>query len=80
MAAAVIDALMFGSFSYFILIIFIIVIFAAVLIRRALGVLMVPVCVLTGIMYLNQDLGWHGLLMFLAGIFIVLFMAAKKDG
>lgn len=76
--SAVIDALLYGSFSWFLLIVFIIIVFAAVIMRKALGALMVPVCVLVGLEYLANGLGWHGLIMLLTSMFIVIYIATKK--
>jgi len=77
--SAAINALLYGSFSWYLLIIFIILAFTAVLIRRALGALMVPICVLFGLEYLANDLGWHGLIMILTSVFLVIYMATKKE-
>lgn len=77
--SAAIDAILYGSFSWFLLVVFIIIAFAAVLMRKALGALMVPVCVLVGLDYLTHDLGWHGLIMFFTSVFLVTYIAAKKD-
>ena len=76
---AILETLMFGSFSWFLLVVFIVIVFAATLMRKTLGVLMIPLCVVVALTYLDQGLGWHALFMFLTSVFIVTYIVGKKE-
>ena len=74
------EALMFtGLFSWIILIVLLLLVFVGASIKKPIGVLLVPVCILIGLEYLVNGLGWHGLIMFFSSIFLTLFIARKGD-
>ena len=76
----VFDTIMFsGLISWIMLLVIIIIVFVVTSLRRPLGVLMVPVCILVGVEYLANGLGWHGIIMFLCSIFTILYIATKKE-
>jgi len=41
------------------------------------GVLLFPVSIFLAIEYLNKDLGWQSLIMFVTSVFILVYMAKK---
>lgn len=75
---AVETLLLTGLMSWIVLIVLLIIVFVASSIRKAIGVLMVPVCIMVGLYYLTNALGWHGLIMFFGGIFLTIMIATKK--
>ncbi len=75
----VFQELLFGSMSYLVLLVFLALVWALVLMRRELAALMLPFSVIMGLEYLTNNLGWHGLFMFINSIFIMLYVATKKS-
>jgi hypothetical protein len=66
------NELFFGSGAWLgLLLLLVIIVVLSVRVKYA-GVLTLPVTVFLGIDYLNNDLLWHGLIMFFAAIFIIL--------
>lgn len=43
------------------------------------GVLMLPVSIFLGIAYLDNDLFWHGIIMFFCAVFVVINLARPSD-
>jgi len=68
-------ALFYGSGSWFGLLLVELVIFILVMIYPKSGLLMLPITIFWGISYLDNDLGWHGLIMFLTSVFIMFDLA-----
>jgi hypothetical protein len=43
------------------------------------GVLLLPVSIFLGIDYLNNDLMWHGIIMFFCAVFVVINLARPQE-
>lgn len=69
------QALFFGNGNLFGLLLVLLIIFIMVMVYPKSGLLLLPVSVFWGINYLNNDLGWHGLIMFLLSVFIMFDLA-----
>lgn len=68
------DELLYGTGSW-IGITLMLAIFLAMLVKwKYSGVLFLPITILMGIDYLNQDLDWQAIIMFLSSIFILLYL------
>jgi len=77
----VFTALFFGTGSWLGLLLFITLILGVTFAWKYGGLLMMPVSVFLAINYLDNDLGWHGLIMVLVAIFIIGSMVyAEKKG
>ena len=72
--------LLYGSMSYLVLLVFLALVWALVLMRKELAALMLPFSVIMALEYLTNNLGWHGLFMFINSIFVMLYVATKKSG
>lgn len=77
----VFTALFYGTGSWLGLLLFMTLTLGITFAWKYGGFLMMPVSIFLGITYLDNDLGWHGLIMVLVAIFIVTSMIyeAKKD-
>lgn len=65
------NVLFYGSGAWLGLLLMLLLIFGLIIKYPKAGLLMLPVTVFLGINYLNNDLGWHGLIMFLTSTFIM---------
>ena len=74
----VFNALFFGSGSWLGLLLFLAIMIGLLIKTEWSGVLLLPITVFLGIAYLNQDLGWHAIIMFFTSIFIVVYMMKKS--
>lgn len=68
-------ALFYGSGSWLGLLLFIMFILGITLKFPKAGLLMLPVAVFLGVTYLENDLGWQAIIMWLASVFILLDIA-----
>jgi hypothetical protein len=77
----VFTALFVGTGSWLGLLLFITLILGITFAWKYGGLLMMPVSIFLSIYYLDNSLGWHGLIMVLVAIFIVSSMVyeTKKD-
>jgi hypothetical protein len=75
--------LMFGSGSYLALFIVIALMLIITKLTSYGFILVMPIAFLLGMEYLDQDLGWHGLILIFVGIFLtghnVLTLRGKHD-
>ena len=67
----VFTALFYGTGSWLGLLLFITLILGITFAWKYGGLLMMPVSIFLGLLYLDNSLGWHGLIMVLVAIFIV---------
>jgi hypothetical protein len=72
-------ALFYGAGSWLGLLLMIALIAGLVSKWKLAGGLFIPVSIFMGINYFNHDLGWHGLIMFLVAIFVLIYMAFDSD-
>lgn len=68
----VFNSLFYGGGSWLGLILMLILIIGLCIKWRNASVIMLPISMLLGINYLSNSLGWHGLIMFLTSIFILI--------
>jgi len=73
------NALFYGEGSWLGLLLMIALIVGLVSKWKLAGGLFIPVSIFMGINYFNHDLGWHGLIMFLVAIFVLIYMAFDSD-
>lgn len=73
------NALFYGAGSWLGLLLMIALIVGLVSKWKLAGGLFIPVSIFMGINYFNHDLGWHGLIMFLVAIFVLIYMAFESD-
>lgn len=78
----VFTALFIGTGNWLGLLLFVTLILGITFAWKYGGLLMMPVSVFLGLYYLDNSLGWHGLIMILTAIFIVASMIyeQKKNG
>jgi hypothetical protein len=74
----VFESLFYGSGSWLGLILFIILLAALIMAWKNLGLITVPISIMLGLTYLNHDLGWHSLTMFLYSIFAIIYLSKDK--
>jgi hypothetical protein len=72
LADEVFNSLFYGAGSWLGLILMLILMIGLTLKWRNASVIMMPMSVMLGINYLNNNLGWHALIMFLTAIFILI--------
>ena len=72
------ESLFFGNGSWLGILIIISIIVALLIKYRYVAVLTMPITILWGIEFLNRDLGWQALIMFLTTIFTVIYITAKR--
>jgi len=71
------NALFFGNGSWLGLILIVLLMMVLIYRWKEVGVLMIPVSVLLGIEYLSNNLGWHAMIMFLNGVFMIIYLIRK---
>lgn len=71
------ESLFFGSGSWLGLLLFLSIIIALLLKWKYTGALLLPITIFLGIEYMNKDLGWHSIIMFLSSVFILLYLAKE---
>jgi len=69
--------LLYGTGSWFGILILLAFIGGMLMRWKYSGVLLFPVSIFLAIEYLNKDLGWQSLIMFVTSIFILVYMAKK---
>lgn len=74
-AEAVFQELMFGTGAWFGLLLVLSLVVVMVYSFKRVGVLFFPMTLLLGVMYLNNSLPWHSLIMFISTAFILLNLA-----
>jgi hypothetical protein len=74
----VFNALFFGSGSWLGLLLFLMLIVGLAMTKREMGVVMFPVSLLIGIAYLENDLGWHALAMFISCAVVAFIVLENK--
>jgi len=71
------EALFYGSGSWLGLLLFLSIITGLLLRWKNMGALILPVTIFLGIEYLDKNLGWHAVIMFLSSVFTLLYMITK---
>jgi len=69
--------LLYGSGSWFGILLLLAFIIGLLMRWKYSGVLLLPVTVFLAIDYLNNDLAWHSIIMFVSSVFIIVYMAKK---
>jgi hypothetical protein len=72
--------LMFGSGSWIGLILIVVLLLLIGFINKYGGMLSMPISVLIFFEYINQGLGWHGIIVFLVGIVMLLSSTYQMKG
>jgi len=70
--------LFYGSGAWLGLLLYLTIIISLTYIWKKSGVFFIPVTVILGIQYFNNDLGWHSLIMWLTTI-MIFFQVMKGD-
>jgi len=68
------EALFFGSGSWLGLLLFLTIMIGLLLKWKYTGVLILPITVFLGIEYMEENLGWQSLIMFLTSTFTLLYL------
>jgi len=71
------NELFFGSGSWLGVLLLLAFVVGTLMRWKYSGVLLVPVTVFLAIDYLNHDLGWQSIIMFVTSVFILMYMARK---
>lgn len=74
---SVFDALFFGNGSWLGLLIIIMFAVGLTFAYKYVGLLMLPVTFFLAINYFSEALGWHGLIMILTSIFVIIHVAIE---
>jgi len=69
--------LLYGSGSWFGVLLLLAFIIGLLMRWKYSGVLLLPVTVFLAIDYLNNDLAWQSMIMFVTSVFIIVYMAKK---
>jgi len=69
--------LLYGSGSWFGVLLLLAFIIGLLMRWKYSGVLLLPVTVFLAIDYLNNDLAWQSIIMFVSSVFIIVYMAKK---
>jgi hypothetical protein len=71
----ILEDLFYGEAVYLMLLLYIILMLGLQFKWKESGALTVPLCVIIGMQYMSEDLGYPALIMFALSIMIILFMA-----
>lgn len=74
------NSLFYGSGSWLGMLLFICLFLGITYAWKKAGVLTFPIAIFIGIEYLDNDLGWHSIIMFFLAIFIVLLVLKDSKG
>lgn len=75
---SVFDALFFGNGSWLGILLIIMFSVGLTFAFKYVGLLMLPVTFFMAIEYFNEALGWHGLIMILTSIFVIIHVAIES--
>lgn len=74
----VFNALFFGTGSWLGILLMLMFIVGLTMAWKYVGLLMLPIAIIFGTVYLTNGLGWHGLIMFLTAIFILIYVGMQS--
>jgi len=69
--------LLYGSGSWFGVLLLLAFIIGLLMRWKYSGVLLLPITIFLAIDYLNNDLAWQSIIMFVSSVFIIVYMAKK---
>ena len=74
------DDLLYGPLVYLVLLLYLILIFALQYKWKETGALTIPLSIIIGLQYLEEDLGYPALIMFGCGIMLILTLTKQMKG